>query len=77
MNDSEQVIQIMKTAYGDLKTSIAQNEPDTKKKDLADALASAVKNFDEKMKAVRRATPADNAKAKSKAKAKAKSKGKP
>ena len=74
VNDCDEAVQCMKNAYGDLKGSIAQNEPDEKKKALSDSLVTAVKAFDEKMKTVRKATPADSAKGKSKPKAKAKGK---
>ena len=55
MHDSEKVISIMKAAYADLKQSIANNAGDAEKKQLADGLVNAVKDFDTKMKTVRQA----------------------
>ena len=79
MGDSEMVIQVLKSAYGQLKESIANNDPDDKKKISMDDLIDAVKQYDTKMKVIRKAMPApstdgqgDSSKPKAKAKAKSK-----
>ena len=79
VGDSEMVIQLLKSAYGQLKESIARNDPDDKKKISMDDLIDAVKQYDTKMKVIRKAMPApstdgqgDSSKPKAKAKGKSK-----
>ena len=73
--DADEIIQNLKGAYGFLKESIANNDADEKKKPLANNLSDAVKSWDAKMKAIRKAMPAPASDTNAEAKAKAKAKG--
>ncbi|CAE7417885.1 unnamed protein product [Symbiodinium sp. CCMP2592] len=73
MADSSETVQLLKGTYHTLKEAISANASDDEKKFCCNELTAALKQFDSKMKAIRKAMPSNNPpKATTKATAKAK-----
>ncbi|CAE7349201.1 unnamed protein product [Symbiodinium sp. CCMP2592] len=73
MADSAETVQLLKGTYNTLKEAISANASDDEKKFCCSELTAALKQFDSKMKAIRKAMPSNNPpKATTKATAKAK-----
>eukprot|EP00439_Symbiodinium_sp_Y106_P068539 s1222_g11.t1 len=71
--DADDTVQLLKGTYHTLKDAISSHAADDHKKFCCDELSGALKQWDSKMKAIRKAMPSNTPKASS---AKAKAKGK-